>query len=395
MSALLNVKDDPKTSVDVPSVEELVARARAMIPVLRKRGAESDGLRRLHPDTLADFVEARFHMIGVPREFGGMGYGQDVCCKVGVEIAQGDGTAGWLAVFYAAHNMLFGMFPLKAQEDVWASGKTVLTSTISTGGMLNYEPVEGGFKVNGLVRFSSGIDAANWLIVIGPKGLFMFPKSDFEIVDDWHVMGMKGTGSKGAKITDAFVPEHRIVPPEVLHTGTNYGALHYDAVHYSLPFEVWSRTSQTSAILGMAIGLRDLYDDRIRGRTDAQTGRPAIERPGWQTRFAEATAEIEAAKSLFETLHADMRRWHAEGGEVSSEERARVRLNIVYVAKLCLQAADRLFDGGDASAVYESNPIQRFYRDIRVAGVSISQVFDEPALQYSRVHWGLPTETFW
>jgi len=58
-----------------------------------------------------------------------------------------------------------------------------------------------------------------------------------------------------------------------------------------------------------------------------------------------------------------------------------------------VQAADRLFDGGDASAVYESNPIQRFYRDLRTAAVSISQTWDEPAIQYSRVRWGLPPQT--
>jgi 3-hydroxy-9,10-secoandrosta-1,3,5(10)-triene-9,17-dione monooxygenase len=160
-----------------------------------------------------------------------------------------------------------------------------------------------------------------------------------------------------------------------------------------LPFAAWTSTSQTSAILGMAMGLLDLFDERIRARVDPHTGQPAIERPGWQLRFAEAAAEVDAATALFDSVHNDFRRWHDLGGEVSVEERARVRRNTVYTTKLCVQAANRLFDGGDASAVYDNNAIQRFFRDIRTAAVSISQVWDEPAIQYSRVRWGLPQQT--
>jgi 3-hydroxy-9,10-secoandrosta-1,3,5(10)-triene-9,17-dione monooxygenase len=143
----------------------------------------------------------------------------------------------------------------------------------------------------------------------------------------------------------------------------------------------------------MARGLLELFDERIRSRKDPHTNQPAIERPGWQLRFAEAAAEVDAAQALFQSVHDDFQAWHARGDDVSIEERARVRRNIVFTTKLCIQAANRLFDGGDASVVYETNAIQRFFRDIRTAAVSISQVWDEPAIQYSRVHWGLPQQT--
>jgi alkylation response protein AidB-like acyl-CoA dehydrogenase len=376
-----------------PTVEELTGRARAMIPTLRARGQKADEARRVSDETVAEFIEAGFHLIGQPTRFGGFGYGQDVICQVSAELSRGCGTAGWLACFFAAHNLIIGLFPEQGQIEVWGEDSPVLCSTISTAGLLAYDNVDGGIRVSGKVRFSSGIDVANWVIIIGSSGLILIPKRDYRIEDDWFVMGMKGSGSKAVVLENVFVPDRRIVRPESLATYQTYGAKHYEAIHYRLPFAVWSTTNQTSVILGMTRGLLELFDERIRSRKDPHTTQPAIERPGWQLRFAEAAAEVDAAQALFQSVHDDFQAWHVRGGDVSSEERARVRRNIVFTTKLCVQAANRLFDGGDASVVYESNAIQRFFRDIRTAAVSISQVWDEPAIQYSRVHWGLPQQT--
>jgi len=378
---------------DRPSVEALVERARALAPVLRERGQRADALRRISEETVADFIKAGFHLIGQPVRFGGMGYGQDVICKVSVEVSRACGTSGWLACFFAVHNFIIGSFSEEAQIEVWGDGSPVLCSTVSTAGVMNYETVPGGMLLSGKVRFSSGVDVSNWLLIIGPKGLLLVPKRDFQIDDDWFVMGMKGSGSKGVVLEKVFVPDRRIVSSDALATFQTYGAKHYEAIHYRLPYANWSCTSQTSVILGMAKGLLELFDERIRTRKDPHTQQRAIERPGWQLRFAEAAAEVETASALFQTLHDDFEAWHAAGGDVSAEERARNRRNLVYTAKLCVQAANRLFDGGDASVIYDNNPIQRFFRDIRTVAISISQVWDEPAMQYSRVHWGLPQET--
>lgn len=376
-----------------PSVEELIDRARALIPVLRERSPGIDDARKIPEETIADFKNAGFHRIGQPVQYGGYGYGQDVIAKVSMELSRGCGASGWVGCFYANHNMIVGMFPIDTQNEVWGDGRESLISTVSTGGVITFKDADGGKRVSGDIKFSSGVDHANWLVMIHPNGLFLFPKDDFTIKDDWYVMGMKGTGSKSVVIDDVFVPNHRIVPPEALAACENYGASHYDAIHYGLPFAIWTPTSQCSVIVGMTRGLVELFDKQIRARKDSQTGQPAIERPGWQFRFAEASAELDAAELVFEGVFRDMERWHEAGVDVSVEERARVKRNIVYTTKLCVQAVDRLFDGGDASVVYEKSPIQRFYRDIRTVGISISQVWDEPAVQYSRVHWGLPQQT--
>ena len=390
----MNTKQEKMTETNSrPSVEELLDRARALAPVLRERSSVIDEARMVSKETIADFVKAGFPLIGVPAEYGGYGYGQDVITRVSRELSSYCGASGWLGCFFANHNMLVGMFPKEAQEEVWGEGRESLISTVSTGGVITFEDTEGGVKVSGEVKFSSGVDHANWLVMIHPNGLFLMSKDGFQIKDDWFVMGMKGTGSKSVVLKDVFIPTHRIIPTEKVGGCDNYGAHHYEAIHFGSPLAVWTSTSQTSVIVGMTRGLVGLFDEQIQKRKDSHTGQKAIERPGWQFRFAEASAEIDAAELVFEGVFRDMEKWHAAGEPVSVEERARVRRNIVYTTKLCLQAVDRLFDGGDASIVYEKSPIQRFYRDIRTVGISISQVWDEPALQFSRVHWGLPQQT--
>jgi 3-hydroxy-9,10-secoandrosta-1,3,5(10)-triene-9,17-dione monooxygenase len=382
-----------QVSVARPSEQELIARAKALVPVLRERSASIDSERKLPLETLADFKKAGFHLIGQPLRYGGYGYGQDVIAKVSRELSRGCGASGWLGCFFANHNMLVAMFPEQVQEEVWGGGKESLIATISTGGVIRFDDVDGGRRVNADVKFSSGVDYADWLIMIHPEGLYLLPRKDFEIKDDWYVMGMKGTGSKSVVIKDAVVPTRRIITPQMLGLNDNYGARHYDAIHFGLPFAVWTPTCQTSVVIGMTRGIVELFDEQIRKRKDSHTGQPAIHRPGWQMRFAEASAELEAAEAVFDRVFEDMEKWHGAGGDVSTVERARVRRNMVFATKLCVQATNRLFDGGDASVVYDKSPIQRFFRDIRAVSISVSQVWDEPAMQFSRVNWGLPQET--
>jgi hypothetical protein len=75
-------------------------------------------------------------------------------------------------------------------------------------------------------------------------------------------------------------------------------------------------------------------------------------------------------------------------------ERARLRRNIAYATRLCLQATDRLAESGDASGHYDSSPFQRFERDVHMGALQFVLTWDEPALAYSQRRWGLPTEAF-
>ena len=146
-------------------------------------------------------------------------------------------------------------------------------------------------------------------------------------------------------------------------------------------------------VIGMGRGVLDIFDERARNRLDAQTFLPAIERPGPQLRFAEASAELDAAEMFLRRNLAVVRASGEPDGELSLEDRALVRRNITYASKLVLQATNRLVEGMDSSALYEKYPLHRQARDVRAGSLQFVLHWEETAMQYARVHWGLDPQT--
>jgi alkylation response protein AidB-like acyl-CoA dehydrogenase len=391
VSELTATGSDPASPPD--TVEELRARAARLVPVLRERSAACEELREIPQATRDDFAAEGFLRIAQPVRFGGWGFGVDAVAELAVEIARGCPSTAWMASQWPGHNFMVGMLPLEAQQEYWADSFDVFSSTASAVVRMDCEPVPGGVHVTAQMKFSSGVDAAAWLLLLTPLGMCLVPKSDFRIVDDWRVMGLRGTGSKSVVIEDAFVPAHRLTSLEDLLRGRSPGAdLYPDNPFYRLPMNVVLNSLLLASTVGTARGLVELFDERVRTRIDGHTGKHAFERPGTQLRFAEATAEVDTALLIMRDTYAELRTWGSSGSELPLHERSRIRRNIAYSAKLALQAADRLLESGDASGMYDSQLIQRWGRDVHMAGLQYVLTWDEPALDYSRIRWGLEPE---
>jgi hypothetical protein len=85
----------------------------------------------------------------------------------------------------------------------------------------------------------------------------LVPLAEAEIVDDWQVLGLLGTGSKSLVLRDVFVPEHRSVMVSDLFAGTPPGAL----VHPDYPVLRAPRgflVSYSLPPVGIALGRRAL-----------------------------------------------------------------------------------------------------------------------------------------
>ena len=140
-------------------------------------------------------------------------------------------------------------------------------------------------------------------------------------------------------------------------------------------------------IIGMAKGLLELFDERATKRIDLHTIKRACERPGTQLRFAEAAAAIDAAELIFRNNNKMLKEWGTRG-HATMENRARLA-DVGYATKLCIHAADLLVESGDSSGLHDSQLLQRWNRDIHMAGVQFMATWDEPALAFSQLHWGL------
>ena len=380
------------TQVVQPSVDELVERARSMVPALMERAVAAEELRRLPDETVQDFKDAGFVRMGTPKRFGGYGYGFREIANVTEAIGLACGSSAWMCSFWPTHQLLVGWFSEEAQTEYWADGPDTLSSTASAISKWEATPVDGGIRATGAHRFSSGIDHAEWVILTSPNENCLVPRSDIAIVDDWYVSGLKATGSKTLTYESIFIPEHRILTHEQFANDFYPGKEIYpEEPLYKIPNPMPLVLPQAilAAVIAMAGGVLEVFDQRVRTRRDPVTGEPAMERQIVQHRFAESSVEHDIARML---LHRNLDELLANPA-APLEVRARIRRDTTYASFLCTRLVDRLVASGDSSAIYEQNHLHRLARDVRAGALQFSLAWDETAIQYSRVHWGLPPHT--
>ncbi len=223
----------------------------------------------------------------------------------------------------------------------------------------------GGYQVTGQWDFSSGCDAANWVLLVGngPDGqlFMMLPRSDYAIEDTWFVSGLRGTGSKDIRVENAFVPEYRTVSIQDMREARTPGRKVHDTAHYRIPLRCLLTFTLASPVWGMAQGALDMFEAHIRDAVSARDGKKRAEASHIQMRLGEASAEVYMARLI---LHHDTQEIFARarcGGMPTLEERARYRRDQAYMAKLCVQAVNRLFEVSGGQSIHEASAIQRFH----------------------------------
>ena len=383
----------PELTTETLSAEQLIERARELIPIVRERAPIGEENRSIPPETVEDFKKAGIVRALTPERFGGHGLELPAIFEAAMEIARGDGSSAWLASFYGIHNYQATWFGEEAQSEYFAEGPDTISCTIPAYAQGDFEEVDGGLLVSGRWKFSSGVNYATWAFLHTPDATCLVPRSDFEVIDEWFVEGLRGTGSNGTKMDKVFIPEHRIVKNEALMNSEHPGAALSDSPwhHITMPALYAINHGITSPIIGMAHGVLDIFDERAQKRLDSQVFLPAIERPGPQLRFAEASMEIDLAKLLLRENYATARDWGVRRYKPTMEERAKLRRNIVYPAHLATRAVNRLVEHTDSSSLHQSAGIHRLARDARAGGLQFINHWEETAMQYSRLHWGLET----
>jgi alkylation response protein AidB-like acyl-CoA dehydrogenase len=370
------------------SREEVLQRAQALLPSLKARAEETEKLRQIPQETIDDLKASGLIRVANPVRYGGSGSEADLYFEVAREIGRACGSTAWWYSVSSSHNWMIGHWPEKAQDEYFAEGPDVLSSSaFATLGHL--QPVDGGYKLNGRWDFSSGSDGGSWVMLgaIGPAGpcMVLLPRSDYEIIDTWHVSGLRGTGSKDIQVKDAVIPPHRVASIVDLRNSPGY-ELHGRA-SYRLPTMSILPYTLCSPMVGMAQGALDEFIERLKGKTGR--GRTA-ESVAIQMRIAESSAEIDAARLLVQTTTRKLIE-RAERGELPSDlEQATSRRNYGYVAKLCVQAVNRLFDAAGGHALYDSQAMQRFHRDVHAGSHQVALYWDSIGESYGRAALGLP-----
>ena len=371
--------------------EEMVQRAAALVPRLRERAERTEQLRRLPDETIADLVDAGLLRIGNPDRFGGLGLDIDSGFEVAVELGRGCGSAAWCYAVLNTHNWWIGHWPAQAQEEYFADSPDTFASSALDPSRARVKVVAGGYRLSGRWSFSSGCDAAQWVMVggLGPGGLlwFLVPIAEVTVDDTWFVSGLRGTGSKDLLIDDVFVPAHRVADARLIQEGQTDGWALHGRPSYRAPLFAVSGTL-LSPIIGMARGAVEAFADQLRGRKRPD-GTELTHSVASQLRLAESSAEVDAARSLLRQNTREVLDRVARGDTLTLLDRARYRRDTVFMARLAVRAITRLVEEGGGHALLESNPLQRFHRDARAASQHQMLRWDQNAEQYGRVALGL------
>ncbi len=374
----------------VVASEELLRRASELVPVLKDRAAHTEELRRIPDETVQDLLASGLHLIGVPKRFGGLDVDYSLMLEVGALLGSGCASTSWCYCIWAAHSWLVGFWPLEAQQEVFGNSPDVLCSSSLNPGKSTLEKTAGGYRLSGRWEFSSGCDAAEWVMVGSdlPEGRvwLLVPRSDYEIVDTWFVSGLRGTGSKDILIKDVFVPQHRVLDRDRGGDEERLGWEIHQQDRYRPPLLAVLGWDLAAPMIGIALGMIEEFTARLTGTSGP--GRTA-DSDSVQLRLSQASAELDAARAL---MRGDLREifQKAKSGEsFSTLERARFRRDKAFVAQLCLNSVNRLFEISGGHAIFDSGSMQRFHRDIQAAVRRDGFIMELGGLQYGRVALGL------
>lgn len=377
--------------------EELLDRARALVPGLRERAIDTAKAGVVPDVSIQEMQDAELFKTVQPKRYGGFEIPFDQHIKIVTELSKGCGASGWVYAVVCDHNMSLGMFTPEAQEDIWGEDPHVrVSSGLAPSGKVTR--VDGGWNIEGRWQFSSGSDHCTWIFVqalcFEEEGAppvsryFLLPREDYEILDTWDVVGLAGTGSKDIEIAGAFVPDHRTVTSRELDTGTGPGRAVNDGPLYRIPRISTIPYSLVAPAVGIAQSFLDHFVEEVKQKSSR--GFKLSEQTTIQMRVAEAAAEIDSAELLLgRACKASMATAEA-GDEFSIELKARNRRDMAYCSTLCMRAAERLFTATGGAGLFRSNEAHRYFLDVRAAGAHFISSWDIAGSIYGRVALDLP-----
>jgi 3-hydroxy-9,10-secoandrosta-1,3,5(10)-triene-9,17-dione monooxygenase len=387
-------------AVPEPAVtgEELVARARDMVPVLRERQELCERLGRLPDETNDEFLRAGFYRILQPRRFGGYELDMPTFARVMMEVSRGCPSSGWVLALTGGHAiMLSAFFPEQAQIDVY--GATGDFRGPSRTAPVDATPVEGGYRLSGAWDYVSGCDIATHFVCGMRSGeqllLGIVDRKDAQIVDNWNPIGMRGTGSRRVTVEDAFVPSHRVIPPprDAFNSRNAPGR----GVHRNPMYVAGRLTSvlfeeMAAVAVGIARGALDVYEQELCGsRLSMPPYALRREVPEYQRHFGDAWATVEMAEATVLKVAADYmefaRQDVEEGIPFSDERDLGLQLLEQYATKLAGDAVDLMFRTSGTHVAQQQSALQRYFRDMAVIKTHAAAQTARGAESFGRAHF--------
>jgi alkylation response protein AidB-like acyl-CoA dehydrogenase len=353
---------------------DAVASAKELTPLIRANADETERGRRLAQPVVDALWSSRLFTMGLPRSLGGTETPLLEALRAIEQIAYADGATGWNVMIAFDTGMWVGYLHREPARDLIAAiSNPILAGSINPPGRLS--PTPGGYRLRGRWRFGSGCQQADAFIVgalLGEDGMpgtnsspmpdiyqAVLPAADVTVVDTWRVTGLRGTGSHDFMVDNLFVPEG-VVEQLNLRAPSEPGPLYAFGIIPSFA------VVKTAIALGIACHALEAFKSLAMEKTAAGQFALMRERPAVQADLARAEACVRSARALLHEAVSETWQDVLEGKLPSPEQRAWLRLAAVDGVQRAVQAVDLMYNAAAGSAIFESSPLERCFRDAHV-----------------------------
>ena len=375
-------------------------------PIIEEHAGSAEADRQLSDVVYDAMHQAELFAMLAPKAHGGLEQHPVEAMRVWEAVARIDAAAAWNLVMNQAISAYAAWLPAEGASELFRDGPA------TTAGALNppapARRVDGGWHITGQVPFASGCHNARWLAMPAvemdddgrPKvdpatgkprvfGVF-FPRDDAEILDTWHTLGMRGTGSADIAVRNLFVPDRMTAP---------VGPLRRPAPGFEGPlFRMWPWTAilgETTVSIGVAAEAVDQAIQLCKTKTAAYNVVPLREQQLIQYQLGKAKARVEASR---DTTHRAASAAYDEvaqsGTGLSPDAKIRLQLAACFAAEACAEAVRLVNNSVGTAAIRLEKPFQRHFRDAHV----LLQHSSKSAARYAsagRLMFGLENDWVW
>jgi indole-3-acetate monooxygenase len=346
----------------------LLTAARSLAPVLSARAEEMEDVRRLPADLAQVLAREGFFRMVLPVEYGGLEMRPSAIVEVLEALGVANASAAWCVMIGATTALNAAYLSEHHARAIWADPLTITGGVFAPRGKAVMGN-DGQYRVTGRWPWGSGSANCAWLVggaLVPREGLppqarmMWFTRDQVELLDTWHTMGMRGTGSGDLAVTDAIVPADRSV------------SLSDDRPRIARPLYAFPAFGLLAlAIAGVALGnARGAIDDLVAlagGKVPIGSRRPLAEKPGTQLELAKAEAVLRGARAGL--LEATDSAWDTaeQTGSLTVISRAGLRLAAAHAVRASAEVCRAMHDLAGGTSVYDTCPVGRRFRDAHVA----------------------------
>jgi alkylation response protein AidB-like acyl-CoA dehydrogenase len=337
-------------------------------------------------------ADAGLFQLALPRSLGCPELDLPTYVEVIGELGKADASTAWIVNQGAIFATYAARMPHAAARAIWIdTPRSFVANTPAATAQAVVVP--GGYRVTGRQGFSTGCRHAAWLAAHAqiiehgrlrldggqPETRYLFvPVGEAELLDTWHVRGMRGTGTHHFAVRDVFVPEARTllsVTAPLIETGPLY----------QIPRTLLFASGDAAAALGVARACMTTFLELASTKTPRAMHAPLRDQPMIQADVGHAEAHLRSGRALLSETVGEVWAAVAATGTIGLDQRAALRLATTHAIRLAVQVVDTLYNAAGATAIYEGHPLQRAFQDIHV----ISQHLQARLAHYELVgrHW--------